>query len=72
VIPEIIASIGFGPLIRLAFGEGNPNAPLYVVMMGGVSLLLAAVAVRWVDDVGHAVPADEPHPSAVGMPAPAS
>jgi maltose/moltooligosaccharide transporter len=72
VIPEIIASLGFGPLIRLAFGEGNPNAPLYVVLMGGASLLVAALAVPWVDDVGHPVAGDEPHPSAVGMPAPAS
>src|SRR5205823_10304142 len=29
VIPEIIAALGFGPLIRVAFGEGNVNAPLY-------------------------------------------
>src|SRR6266513_5965134 len=36
VIPEIIASIAFGPLIRLAFGTDNPNAPVYVVMLGGV------------------------------------
>ncbi|MGH7505623.1 MAG: MFS transporter, partial [Longimicrobiales bacterium] len=42
VIPEIIASIGFGPLIRLVFGSDNPNAPLNVVMLGGVFLLIAA------------------------------
>src|SRR2546430_11012494 len=42
VIPEIVAAIGFGPLIRLVFGEGNPNAPLDVVMLGGVCLLTAA------------------------------
>ncbi len=52
VIPEIIASLAFGPLIRAVFGEGNPNAPLYVVMMGGVSLLTAAVCVAFVRDVG--------------------
>jgi maltose/moltooligosaccharide transporter len=53
VIPEIIASLGFGPLIRAAFGENNPNAPLYVVMLGGVSLLAAAALVARVHDVGE-------------------
>jgi maltose/moltooligosaccharide transporter len=53
VIPEIIASLGFGPLIRLVFGESNPNAPLYVVMLGGVCLLTAAVCVSFVQDVGE-------------------
>ena len=52
VIPEIVASLAFGPLIRLAFGEGNPNAPLYVVMIGGVCLLVAAACVAMVQDVG--------------------
>jgi maltose/moltooligosaccharide transporter len=51
VIPEIVAAVGFGPLIRLVLGEGNPNAPLYVVMFGGFSLLLAAVAVAFVRDL---------------------
>jgi maltose/moltooligosaccharide transporter len=51
VIPEIIAAVGFGPLIRLFLGEANPNAPLYVVMFGGVSLLVAAVSVAFVRDV---------------------
>jgi maltose/moltooligosaccharide transporter len=37
VIPEITAALGFGPLIRLAFGESNLNAPLYVVLLGGYS-----------------------------------
>jgi maltose/moltooligosaccharide transporter len=59
VIPEIIAALAFGPLIRLAFGEGNPNAPLYVVMLGGVSLLIAAACVTFVRDVGERrVPAE--------------
>ena len=53
VIPEIIASLAFGPLIRLAFGEGNPRAPLYVVMIGGVCLLVAAAFVAMVRDVGE-------------------
>jgi maltose/moltooligosaccharide transporter len=52
VIPEIIAALSFGPLIRLAFGAGNPNAPLYVVLVGGVCLLLAAVSVAFVTDPG--------------------
>ncbi len=52
VIPEIVASLAFGPLIRAVFGEGNPNAPLYVVMFGGLSLLTAAVCVAFVRDVG--------------------
>jgi maltose/moltooligosaccharide transporter len=53
VIPEIIASLGFGPAIRTLFGADNPNAPLYVVMIGGVSLLLAALAVTFVEDTGE-------------------
>jgi maltose/moltooligosaccharide transporter len=52
VIPEIVASLAFGPLIRAAFGENNPNAPLYVVMAGGVFMLAAAAAVSLVRDVG--------------------
>ena len=51
VIPEIVAALGFGPLIRLVFGEGNPNAPLDVVMLGGVCLLTAAACVALVHDV---------------------
>jgi hypothetical protein len=35
VFPEIVAALSFGPLIRIVFGAGNPNSPLYVVMMGG-------------------------------------
>jgi maltose/moltooligosaccharide transporter len=52
VIPEIIASLGFGPAIRLLFGKDNPNAPLYVVMLGGVCLLTAAACVAMVREVG--------------------
>jgi maltose/moltooligosaccharide transporter len=51
VIPEIAAAVGFGPLIRLFLGEGNPNTPLYVVMFGGGCLLVAALAVFFVDDL---------------------
>ena len=53
VIPEIVAALGFGPLIRLLFGEANPNAPLYVVMAGGVFLLTAAACVAFVHDAGE-------------------
>ena len=52
VIPEIIASLAFGPLIRMTLGENNPRAPLYVVMMGGVFLLIAALCVSLGRDVG--------------------
>jgi maltose/moltooligosaccharide transporter len=51
VLPQIIASVGFGPAIRLILGPGNPNTALYVVMFGGVSFLAAALAVAFVDDV---------------------
>lgn len=52
VIPEIIASLSFGPLTRLLFGTGNPQAPLYMVMLGGVCLLAAAACVALVEDHG--------------------
>jgi len=60
VIPEIVASLTFGPIIRTFFGQDNPNASLYMVMVGGVCLLVAAALVTRVDDVGerHA-PEDE-------------
>jgi maltose/moltooligosaccharide transporter len=47
VIPEIIASLTFQPLVRYAFN----NNPLYVVMLGGTSLLVAAALVARVRDV---------------------
>ena len=52
VIPEIIAALAFGRVIRLAFGQDNPNASLYMVMMGGVFLAIAAACVTDVRDVG--------------------
>src|SRR5258707_915023 len=52
VIPEIVASITFGPLSRALFGEGNPNAPVYFVMIGGGCLLAAAACVMRVHDAG--------------------
>jgi maltose/moltooligosaccharide transporter len=46
VIPEIIASLGFKHLV-----EGLlHNQPVYVVVMGGVSLLVAALCVLRVED----------------------
>jgi len=51
VIPEIIASFAFGPVIRAIFGPDNPKSPMYVVMAGGVFLALAAVSVFLVKDV---------------------
>jgi maltose/moltooligosaccharide transporter len=58
VIPEIVASLGFGPAIRLFFGQDNPRAPLYVVTFGGLCMLAAAGCVVLVREVGLAdVPA---------------
>jgi len=51
VIPEIIASFAFGPIIRAVFGPDNPSAPMYVVMAGGVFLVVAAISVLLVTDV---------------------
>ena len=51
VIPEIIASFCFGPVIRAVFGSDNPDAPMYVVMAGGFFLAIAALSVMLVQDV---------------------
>ncbi|HEX8502454.1 MAG TPA: MFS transporter [Pyrinomonadaceae bacterium] len=56
VIPEIVASFAFGPTIRAVFGPDNPRAPLFVVMAGGVFLLVAALCVSLVRDVADRVP----------------
>jgi maltose/moltooligosaccharide transporter len=48
VIPEIIASVGFKDLVKTVFH----NQPVYVVVMGGLSLLIAALMVLRVDDQG--------------------
>jgi maltose/moltooligosaccharide transporter len=48
VIPEIIASLTFQPLVKNVF----LNNPLYVVMLGGASLIVAALFVMRVRDVG--------------------
>jgi maltose/moltooligosaccharide transporter len=52
VIPEIVASLAFGPLSRALFGADNPSAPLYFVTIGGGCLLAAAACVGLVRDVG--------------------
>jgi maltose/moltooligosaccharide transporter len=52
VIPEIIASFLFGPVIRAVFGKDNPGSALYVVMAGGVFLAIAAISVLLVRDAG--------------------
>jgi len=49
VIPEIIASLSFQPLVKYVF---NSN-PLYVVMLGGASMLVAAALVVRVRDVAE-------------------
>jgi len=49
VIPEIVASLTFQPLVRHVFN----NNPLNVVMLGGASLLVAAALVARVRDVAE-------------------
>jgi maltose/moltooligosaccharide transporter len=46
VLPEILISVALAPVIRDLFG----NDPVKVVMLGGGSLLLAALATLFVDD----------------------
>jgi len=45
VIPQIIASVGFGPIVKYVF-DGNP---IKAVTLGGVSLLIAAICTLFVD-----------------------
>jgi maltose/moltooligosaccharide transporter len=52
VIPEIVAALTFQPLVKHVFN----NNPLYVVMLGGVCLLVAAALVSIVRDVADRVP----------------
>lgn len=68
VIPEIIASVTFGRIIKWIFGENSTSAPLFVVMAGGVFLIIAAVLCFFiVNDPGFTgvpVPVeDEPPPN---------
>ena len=53
VIPEIIASLFFGRIIRAIFGENSKIAPLYMVMAGGMFMLIAALLVTLVRDVAE-------------------
>jgi hypothetical protein len=59
-------------MTRLLFGADNPQAPLYVVTMGGGCLLAAALCVGLVEDRGGPVPerdvvaADTSEPFLVG------
>jgi maltose/moltooligosaccharide transporter len=46
VIPEILASLALEPVVKEMFG----NDPVKVVMLGGASLLVAAVATQFVHD----------------------
>jgi maltose/moltooligosaccharide transporter len=48
VIPEIIASVGFKDLVKYVFH----NDSVYVIVLGGVSLLIAALMVLRVHDQG--------------------
>ena len=48
VIPEIIASLSFQPLVKHVFG----NDPLDVVLLGGASLLVAAALTTRISDTG--------------------
>ena len=59
VIPEIVASLTFGPIIRTFFGIDNPNSSLYMVMAGGCCLLAAAACVTMVYDVEGEVPVEQ-------------
>jgi len=45
VIPQIIASVGFGPIVKHLFG----GDPMKAVMLGGVSFLIAAICTLFVD-----------------------
>jgi maltose/moltooligosaccharide transporter len=53
VIPEIVQALTFGPIIRALWGADNHNAPTYMVMIGGVFMLIAALLVVRVHDMGE-------------------
>src|SRR5258708_3279476 len=56
VIPEIIASLFFGRIIRAIFGANSTTAPLFMVMAGGAFMLIAAALVTIVRDVADVRP----------------
>jgi maltose/moltooligosaccharide transporter len=49
VIPEILASLALGPVVKRFFG----NDPVKVVMMGGASMLIAAILTQWVNETAE-------------------
>jgi maltose/moltooligosaccharide transporter len=49
VIPEILASLALGPVVKKFFG----NDPVKVVMMGGASMLIAAILTQWVKETAE-------------------
>ncbi len=55
VIPQVVMSFVMPPLINRVIGDD----PLRVVMIGGASLLVAALTVFIVDDVPKPVPVDD-------------
>ncbi|HWD18242.1 MAG TPA: MFS transporter [Verrucomicrobiae bacterium] len=59
VLPEIILSITLGPIVREHFA----NDPVKVVMLGGLCMIIAAVATTRVTDIA-AVPTSPEHPLA--------
>ncbi len=63
VLPEIMAALCFGPLTRFFFGADNPQTPLYVVMLGGLCMIVAAVCVQFVHDVDVPGVVEEPSSS---------
>ena len=58
VLPEILQALTFGPIIRGVFGNDNPNSSIYMVIVGGCFMLLAAIlTLVLVKDVSSALPA---------------
>jgi maltose/moltooligosaccharide transporter len=55
VLPEIVASLAFKPLMKAVFGEGSRIGPMYIVMLGGVCMLVAAACMAFVRDPGGEV-----------------
>jgi maltose/moltooligosaccharide transporter len=55
VIPEIFQALTFGWIIRHLFGEDNPRSPVYMVLFGGICLLIAAMLVTRVREVADTI-----------------
>ncbi|MDQ6622564.1 MAG: MFS transporter [Verrucomicrobiota bacterium] len=56
VIPEILASLALQPIVKQVFH----NDPVKVVMLGGASMLVAAIATQFVYEPAHAADAQLP------------